>query len=40
MQQLSAMQRKRRNSVDMLDGSDFRPRAYHRASLEVVAMAQ
>lgn len=39
MQQL-AVHRKRRSSVDMLDGSDFRPRAYHRASMEVVAMAQ
>jgi hypothetical protein len=40
LQQLAAVQRKRRNSVDMLEGADFRPRAYHRASLEVVAMAQ
>jgi len=40
MQQLAVVHRKRRSSVDMLDGSDFRPRAYHRASLEVVAMAQ
>jgi hypothetical protein len=40
IQQLAVVHRKRRSSVDMLDGSDFRPRAYHRASLEVVAMAQ
>jgi len=40
MQQLAAVHRKRRSSMDMLDGSDFRPRAYHRASMEVVAMAQ
>lgn len=40
IQQLAVVHRKRRSSVDMLDGSDFRPRAYHRASMEVVAMAQ
>jgi hypothetical protein len=40
IQQLAVVHRKRRSSVEMLDGADFRPRAYHRASLEVVAMAQ
>lgn len=40
IQQLAVVHRKRRSSVEMLDGADFRPRAYHRASMEVVAMAQ
>lgn len=40
LQQLAAAQRKRRSSMDVLEGPDCRPRALHRASLEVVAMAQ
>eukprot|EP00879_Flechtneria_rotunda_P031559 GHRR01034485.1.p2 GENE.GHRR01034485.1~~GHRR01034485.1.p2 ORF type:complete len:295 (+),score=102.29 GHRR01034485.1:401-1285(+) len=41
MQQLAAVQRKRRsNSIELVEGGDCRPRAFHRASLEVVAMAQ
>lgn len=43
MQQMvvAAVQRKRRsNSLEMAEGMDCRPKLYHRASMEVVAMAQ
>ncbi|WIA08623.1 hypothetical protein OEZ85_008052 [Tetradesmus obliquus] len=42
MQQLVVgVQRKRRsNSLEVMEGVECRPRAFHRASLEVVAMAQ
>lgn len=41
MQQLTVVQRKRRsNSLEMMEGVECRPKVYHRASLEVVAMAQ
>ncbi|KAF8072661.1 CYCU4-1 [Scenedesmus sp. PABB004] len=37
----AALQRKRRsNSLELMDGGECRPRAFHRASMEVVAMAQ
>jgi hypothetical protein len=42
MQQLAVgVQRKRRsNSLEMMEGVECRPKLFHRASLEVVAMAQ
>eukprot|EP00775_Hariotina_reticulata_P010536 gene10536-10696_t len=41
VQQYTGVQRKRRsNSLELMDSCDCRPKLYHRASMEVVAMAQ